>query len=211
MTTNGKGGGDIMSDDEHLIQNIVCLVEEVGWDKFCDFPLTDQVGEYYKDYGTNGNITVNKETFKWLIAMASYIDYERKVWNHFLPTVEDITEENEIVYKFLEYRNKMKELSFEILKKIYDKLSQEEFFKERNIKIGKGLVQYDNERYDGIIIDSKLKDFKYSIFIKNGKLHMWRKEDELRYYHLEEFIELNYNREIQHSIKYIEENGGKND
>lgn len=204
--------GDNMSDDEHLIENIVHLVEEVGWDKFCDFPLTDKVGEYYKDYGANGNITIDKETFKWLIAMASYIDYERKVWNHFLPTVEDLTKENEIVYKFLEYKNKTKELSFKILKKIYDKLSQEEFFKERDIKIGKGLIRYDNEQYDEIIINSKIKGFeRYSIFIKDDKLYIWLREDELRHYRLEKFIESDYNQEIQRSIKYIEENGGEND
>lgn len=68
-----------MSDEEHLIENLICYVQSVGWANVPE-QHTKSFHDLYKRYGKNGQTQVTPETFKWLLDMAVYVVYQATVW-----------------------------------------------------------------------------------------------------------------------------------
>ena len=61
-----------MSDEEHLIENLICYVQSVGWSEAGELVNLDDI---YNRYGSNGKTKVDKATFEWLLDMAVYVVY----------------------------------------------------------------------------------------------------------------------------------------
>lgn len=66
-----------MSNEEHLIENLLAYVQAVGWAEANKLENFDNI---YERYGSNGDIKVSKETFEWLLNMAVYVVYKESVW-----------------------------------------------------------------------------------------------------------------------------------
>ena len=71
-----------MSDEEHLIENIICYVQSVGWANVPEQHAKDNAPFYdlYERYGKNGQTQLTPGTFKWLLDMAVYVVYHATVW-----------------------------------------------------------------------------------------------------------------------------------
>ena len=65
-----------MSDEEHLIENLICYVQSVGWSEAGELVNLDDI---YNRYGSNGKTKVDKATFEWLLDMAVYVVYQATV------------------------------------------------------------------------------------------------------------------------------------
>ena len=75
-----------MSNEEHLIENLLFYVKSVGWAEAGELVNFDDI---YERYGNNGGTEVSKETFEWLLNMAVYVVYQESVWgSDFVETVE---------------------------------------------------------------------------------------------------------------------------
>ena len=61
-----------MSDEEHLIENLICYVQRIGWSEAGELVNFDDI---YNRYGSNGKMKVDKATFEWLLDMAVYVVY----------------------------------------------------------------------------------------------------------------------------------------
>lgn len=61
-----------MSDEDHLIENLICYVQSVGWSEASELVNLDDI---YNRYGSNGRTKVDKATFEWLLDMAVYVVY----------------------------------------------------------------------------------------------------------------------------------------
>ncbi len=61
-----------MSDEEHLIEKLICYVQSVGWSEAGELVNLDDI---YNRYGSNGKTKVDKATFEWLLDMAVYVVY----------------------------------------------------------------------------------------------------------------------------------------
>jgi hypothetical protein len=75
-------GGVIMSDEEHLIENLICYVQSVGW---ANVPkqhakFNKPFYDLYDRYSKNGQTQVTPGTFKWLLNMAVYVVYHATVY-----------------------------------------------------------------------------------------------------------------------------------
>ena len=68
-----------MSDEEHLIENLICYVQSVGWANVPDKVGSLDFHNVYKRYGNNGRTEVDRATFKWLLDMAVYVVYQATV------------------------------------------------------------------------------------------------------------------------------------
>lgn len=64
-----------MSDEEHLVENIVSYVQSVGWIEAENSDFDD----VYERYGSNGNLRTDKQTFRMLLNMAIYVVYQATV------------------------------------------------------------------------------------------------------------------------------------
>jgi hypothetical protein len=70
-----------MSDEEHLIENLIRYVQNVGW---ANVPKQDAEDNYpfydlYERYGKNGQVQLTPGTFRWLLDMAVYVVYQATV------------------------------------------------------------------------------------------------------------------------------------
>lgn len=68
-----------MSNDEHLIENILTYIENIGWQNF-DEDNPEDLKKARKNVD-NSNL-VNDEVFLWLLKMAVYVDYQKDVWRN---------------------------------------------------------------------------------------------------------------------------------
>ena len=50
-----------MSDEEHLIENLIGYVQSVGWSEASELIILDDI---YNRYGSNGKTKVDKATFE---------------------------------------------------------------------------------------------------------------------------------------------------
>lgn len=67
-----------MSDEEHLVENLICYVQNVGW---ANVPKHGKAyHDLYDRYGNNGQTQVTHEIFKWLLDMAVYVVYHATVY-----------------------------------------------------------------------------------------------------------------------------------
>ena len=69
-----------MSDSEHLIENLICYVQSVGWSEASELVNLDDI---YNRYGSNGRTKVDKATFEWLLDMATYVVYHATMGTDF--------------------------------------------------------------------------------------------------------------------------------
>ena len=69
-----------MSDSEHLIENLICYVQSVGWSEAGKLVNLDDI---YNRYGSNGRTKVDKATFEWLLDMAVYVVYHATMGTDF--------------------------------------------------------------------------------------------------------------------------------
>ena len=69
-----------MSDSEHLIENLICYVQSVGWSEAGELVNLDDI---YNRYGSNGRTKVDKATFEWLLDMAVYVVYHATMGTDF--------------------------------------------------------------------------------------------------------------------------------
>ena len=69
-----------MSDEEHLIENLICYVQSVGWSEAGELVNLDDI---YNRYGSNGRTKVDKATFEWLLQMAVYVVYHATMGTDF--------------------------------------------------------------------------------------------------------------------------------
>lgn len=75
-----------MSNEEHLIENLLTYVQAVGWSEAGELVNFEDI---YERYGSNGGTKVSKEIFEWLLNMAVYVVYQESVWGtDFVETVE---------------------------------------------------------------------------------------------------------------------------
>lgn len=75
-----------MSNEEHLIENLLAYAQSVGW---AEANKPKNFDDIYERYGSNGGTKVSKETFEWLLNMAVYVVYMESVWgSDFVETVE---------------------------------------------------------------------------------------------------------------------------
>lgn len=70
-----------MSDSEHLIENIICYVQSIGW---ANVPKQDDKDncpfyDLYERYGSNGQVQLTVGAFKWLLDMATYVVYHSTI------------------------------------------------------------------------------------------------------------------------------------
>ena len=65
-----------MSDEEHLIENLIAYVQSVGWSEASELVNLDDI---YNRYGSNGKTKVDKASFEWLLDMAVYVVYQATV------------------------------------------------------------------------------------------------------------------------------------
>lgn len=68
-----------MSNDEHLIENILTYIENIGWQKF-DEDNPEDLKKARKNIDNSD--LVNDEVFLWLLKMAVYIEYQKDVWRN---------------------------------------------------------------------------------------------------------------------------------
>lgn len=66
-----------MSNDEHLIENILTYIENISWQKF-DEDNPEDLKKARKNIDNSD--LVNDEVFLWLLKMAVYIEYQKDVW-----------------------------------------------------------------------------------------------------------------------------------
>ena len=66
-----------MSCEEHLVENIIFYIQETGCFKVKKD--SKEYEEFYENYSKNGYAEVNKETFDWLVEMATYVVYESSI------------------------------------------------------------------------------------------------------------------------------------
>lgn len=76
-----------MSDDEHLVENIIDYVQRIGWAKLPNVH-SKEWNELYAVFGKNGQIKVSEETFEYLLYMAEYVVYHSTVCNTDFSEVE---------------------------------------------------------------------------------------------------------------------------
>ena len=69
-----------MSDEEHLIENLIAYVQSVGWSEASELVNLDDI---YNRYGSNGKTKVDKSTFEWLLQMAVYVVYHATMGTDF--------------------------------------------------------------------------------------------------------------------------------
>ena len=71
-----------MSDEEHIIENIICYVQSVGW---ANVPKQDNYPFYdlYEKYGKNGQTQITPGVFRWLLHMAKYVVYHATMGTDF--------------------------------------------------------------------------------------------------------------------------------
>lgn len=69
-----------MSDEEHLIENLIAYVQSVGWSEASELVNLDDI---YNRYGSNGKMKVDKATFEWLLDMAVYVVYHATMGTDF--------------------------------------------------------------------------------------------------------------------------------
>ncbi len=74
-----------MSDEEHLIENLICCVQSIGWANVPKQSDEDNKPFYdlYDRYGNNGQTQVSVGTFKWLLNMATYVVYQATMGTDF--------------------------------------------------------------------------------------------------------------------------------
>ena len=74
-----------MSDEEHLIENIIYYVKSVGWANIPHKDDEDNAPFYdvYERYGKNGQTQLTVGTFKWLLDMAQYVVYHATMGTDF--------------------------------------------------------------------------------------------------------------------------------
>lgn len=68
-----------MSNDEHLIENILTYIENIGWQNF-DEDNPEDLKKARKNIDNSD--LVNDEVFLWLLKMAVYIEYQKDVWRN---------------------------------------------------------------------------------------------------------------------------------
>lgn len=68
-----------MSNDEHLIENILTYIENISWQKF-DEDNPEDLKKARKNIDNSD--LVNDEVFLWLLKMAVYIEYQKDVWRN---------------------------------------------------------------------------------------------------------------------------------
>jgi hypothetical protein len=66
-----------MSNEEHLIENLLSYIQSVGW---AEANKPENFDNIYEHYGSNGDTEVSKETFEWLLNMAVHVVYMESVW-----------------------------------------------------------------------------------------------------------------------------------
>ncbi|MBO7712220.1 MAG: hypothetical protein J6S85_01795 [Methanobrevibacter sp.] len=69
-----------MSDSEHLIENLICYVQSVGWSEVSELVNLEDI---YNRYGSNGRTKIDKATFEWLLDMAVYVVYHATMGTDF--------------------------------------------------------------------------------------------------------------------------------
>ena len=74
-----------MSDEEHLIENLIAYVQSVGWANVPEQFAEDNAPFYdlYERYGKNGLTQVTIGTFKWLLDIAVYVVYHATMGTDF--------------------------------------------------------------------------------------------------------------------------------
>lgn len=74
-----------MSDEEHLIENLIYYVQSVGWANVPKQHAKDNNPFYdlYDRYSKNGLTQVTVGTFKWLLNMAVYVVYHATMGTDF--------------------------------------------------------------------------------------------------------------------------------
>lgn len=74
-----------MSDEEHLIENLICYVQNVGWANvpYQDAKDNEPFYDLYEKYSKNGQTQVTPGTFKWLLNMAKYVVYQATMGTDF--------------------------------------------------------------------------------------------------------------------------------
>ena len=72
-----------MSDEEHLIENLIAYVQSVGWANVPKQHAKDNAPFYdlYERYGRNGQTKLTIGTFKWLLDMAEYVVWSATVYD----------------------------------------------------------------------------------------------------------------------------------
>jgi len=70
-----------MSNEEHLIENLIAYVQDIGWANVPSNPNSLAFYDLYSRYNNNGNTSVDVNTFCWLLKMAVYVVYHATVCN----------------------------------------------------------------------------------------------------------------------------------
>ena len=83
-----------MSDEEHLIENLIAYVQSVGWANVPNDVGSLDFHNVYKRYGNNGRIEVNRATFKWLLDMAEYVVYNATMGTDFSEELNEYNNSN---------------------------------------------------------------------------------------------------------------------
>lgn len=66
-----------MSNEEHLIENTLSYIENIGWENFDE----DNPEDLKKArLSIENSELVDDKTLLWLIKMAIYVEYSNKVW-----------------------------------------------------------------------------------------------------------------------------------
>lgn len=66
-----------MSKEEHIVENIICWVQNIGWKNIPE-RNSDEWKQVYNSICENSN--VSEEIFDWLVEMAKYVVYQATVW-----------------------------------------------------------------------------------------------------------------------------------
>jgi hypothetical protein len=74
-----------MSNEEHIVENIICWVQNIGWKNIPE-QNTDEWQIAYNSICENSD--VSQEIFSWLLEMAKYVVYQATVWG------DDFSEDN---------------------------------------------------------------------------------------------------------------------
>lgn len=71
-----------MSDEEHLVENIIGAIRYMGWENVPDPEENpEEFQKMYDGLSSNGDQKVSMETFRWLVEMARSVVYHSTVWS----------------------------------------------------------------------------------------------------------------------------------
>ena len=67
-----------MCNEDHLVENIACLIQNEGWIKFSS-PVSIETAKEYRDRIPCSEL-VDDKTLAWMMSQASYMIYQATCW-----------------------------------------------------------------------------------------------------------------------------------